>query len=100
VSEAALVRDPELAQSDPEVARLVARHGRRFDLPTDEALAAVWSARAPEYLLEDGSVMDMIMARTGGVYRHFTIHGLAYRVVDKFTIGSDTQWVLAQRIGP
>jgi hypothetical protein len=86
--------------ADPEVARLVARHGRRFDLPTDEALAAVWRARAPEYLLEDGSVMDMIMARTGGVYRHFTIHGLAYRVVDKFTIGSDTQWVLAQRIGP
>jgi hypothetical protein len=85
---------------DAEVARLVARHGRRFDLPTDEGLAAVWRARAPEYLLEDGSVMDMIMTRTGGAYRHFTIHGLAYRVVDKFTIGTDAQWVLAQRIGP
>jgi hypothetical protein len=85
---------------DPEVARLVARHGRRFDLPTDEALAAVWRARAPEYLLEDGSVMDMIMARTGGNDRRFTIHGLAYRVLDKFTIGSDAQWVLAQRIKP
>ena len=82
--------------ADPEVARLVARQGRRFDLPTEQALAAVWRARAPDYLLEDGTVMDLIMARTGGAYQHFTIHGLAYRVVDKFAIGSDVQWVLAQ----
>jgi hypothetical protein len=86
--------------ADPEVARLVARHGRRFDLPTEQGLAALWRARAPDYLLEDGSVMDLIMARTGGAYRRFAIHGLAYRVVDKFTIGTDVQWVLAQRIGP
>ena len=75
--------------ADPEVARLVARQGRRFDLPTERALAALWRARAPDYLLEDGSVMDLIMARTGGAYRRFAIHGLAYRVVDKFTIGTD-----------
>ncbi len=86
--------------ADPEVARLVARQGRRFDLPTERALAAVWRARAPDYLLEDGSVMDLIVARTGGACQRFLIHGIAYRVVDKFSIGCDVQWVLAQRIAP
>jgi hypothetical protein len=85
--------------ADPEVARLVARNGRRFDLPTEHALEAVWRRRAPDYLLEDRSVMDLIVGRTGGDYRRFSIHGIAYRVIDKFTIGRDVQWVLAQRIG-
>jgi hypothetical protein len=86
--------------ADAEVARLVARHGGRFDLPNEPALAAVWRSRAPDYLLEDGSVMDMIVSRAGGAYARFTLHGLAYRVVNKFPIGSDVEWVLAQRIGP
>jgi hypothetical protein len=85
--------------ADPEVARLVARNGRRFDLPTERALAAVWRRRAPDYLLEDGSVMDLIVGRAGGARERFSIHGIAYRVVDKFAIGCDVKWVLAQRIG-
>ncbi len=44
--------------------------------------------------------MDLIVARAGGASQRFAIHGLAYRVVDKFAIGNDVQWVLAQRIGP
>ncbi len=84
---------------DPEVARLVARQGRRFDVPTERALAAVWCARAPDYLLEDGAVMDLIVSRAAGTRRRFSIHGMAYHVVDKFSIGCDVQWVLAERIG-
>jgi len=84
--------------ADPEVARLVARQGQHFDLPTERGLAAVWRRRAPDYLLEDASVMDQIVARAGGAYQRFSIHGLAYRVIDKFIIGCDAQWVLAERI--
>lgn len=83
---------------DREVARLVARHGGRFDSPTDPALAAVWRARSPDYLLEDGVVLDQIVAAAGGGSRRFSIHGIPYRVVDRFPIGCEVDWVLAERI--
>ena len=85
---------------EPEVARLVAQHGRRFDTPTDPALAALWRTRTPDYLLEDGAMIDYIVSLTGGVRRRFSIHGIEYRVIEQFPIGWNVQWVLAQRIGP
>lgn len=84
---------------EPEVARLVARRGLRFDAPTDPALATLWRARAPDYLLEDGAIIDSIVSQTGGVRGRFSIHGIEYRVVQQFPIGHEVQWVLAQRIG-
>ena len=80
---------------DREVARLVARQGRRFDTPTDPALADLWRTRAPEYLLEDSPVMDYIISSAGGTRERFSIHGLEYRVIRRFPIGSDAEWVLA-----
>jgi hypothetical protein len=85
---------------DPKVARLVGRLGRRFDTPTDGTLAALWHSRAPDYLLEDGAMIDFIVAQAGGVRRRFAIHGIEYGVVREFPIGCGSQWVLAQRIGP
>jgi hypothetical protein len=82
---------------EPGVARLVARHGRRFDTPTDPALAALWRARAPDYLLEDGELIDYIISQASGVRRRFSIHGIEYRVIEQFPIGCNVQWVLARR---
>ncbi len=83
--------------TEPEVARLVARHGRRFDTPTDPALAALWRARVPDYLLEDAAMMDYIVAQAGGTRERFSIHGIWYSVVEQFPIGNEVQWVLARR---
>lgn len=82
---------------EPEVARLVARHRHRFDMPTDEALAELWRARAPDYLLEDGLVMDLIVAQAKGTREQFSIHGIGYRVIGQFPIGRNTEWVLAKK---
>ena len=84
---------------EPDVARLVARHGGRFDTPTDPALAALWRARAPDYLLEDAIMTDYIVSQAGGVRGRFTIHGIEYGVVEQFPIGHNVEWVLAKRIG-
>jgi hypothetical protein len=81
-----------------EVARLVAKHGERFDMPTDPALETLWRARAPEYLLEDDSIMDAIIAKAGGVRERFAIHGMEYHVVRQFPIGEGVNWVLARRV--
>jgi hypothetical protein len=83
---------------DRQVARLVSSQGRHFDTPTDFALAAIWRARAPEYVLEDGPIIDYIASQGGGTRQRFSIHGIEYRLVEQFTIGHDAQWVLARRV--
>ena len=84
---------------EPEVARMIARRGSRFDTPTDPELAALWRARRPDYLLEDGPIMDLIVSEADGVAGRFSIHGIEYRVIEQFLIGNNARWVLAQRIG-
>jgi hypothetical protein len=85
---------------DREVAQLVARNGRLFDALTDPAFTAIWRARAPDYLLEDGPILDQIISHAHGTRDRFSIHGIDYRVIKKFPIGLEVQWVLAQRIRP
>ena len=85
---------------DRQVARLVSAQKRRFDTPTDSALAAIWRARSPEYVLEDGPIIDYIASQSGGTRQRFSIHGIEYRLVEQFTIGHDAQWVLARRVAP
>ncbi|MBN2475037.1 MAG: hypothetical protein JXB62_10545 [Pirellulales bacterium] len=85
---------------DRQVAGLVADIGHRIDLPTDPALAPLWKARSPDYLLEDRHVIDLILSDTGGSDRRFAIHGRWYRVAQRFPIGRDQQWLLAERIVP
>jgi hypothetical protein len=85
---------------DRDVAQLVARHGQSVDTLTDPAFAAVWQARAPDYLLEDGPMIEQIVSHAKGTRDRFSVHGIYYRAVKGFPIGSETQWVLAQRIRP
>jgi len=83
---------------DREVARLVAAAGGRIDSPAEAALAKLWRARAPDYILEDGQTMDLISSRVGGTRERFSIHGLEYGELKRFSIGRATDWVLAGRI--
>ncbi len=83
---------------DRQVARLVAGQRHHFDTPTDPALAAVWRDRAPDYILEDGPIIDYIAAQGGGTRQRFSVHGIEYRLVEQFPIGHDAQWVLARRV--
>jgi arabinofuranosyltransferase len=83
--------------TEPDVARLVSRRGQRFDTPTDPALEAVWRDRAPKYLLEDGIIMSCIISHANAANERFTIHGVEYRVLRAFPIGTETNWVLAER---
>jgi hypothetical protein len=92
------VFDYSYGLTDVAVARLVARHGGRFETPTDPALAQVWLSRRPEYLLEDGLIMDYILDQSGGTRQRFLIHGLPYRVIREFPLGRDGRWILAQRM--
>jgi hypothetical protein len=85
--------------TDRDVARRVQARGRYFDTPEDPALADLWRARSPDYLLEDGPVIDRIAAAAGGTRDGFTIHGITYRVVKRFAIGADAEWTLAERVG-
>jgi hypothetical protein len=84
--------------AEKDVARLVSAHGTHFEDPNHPALAAAWRARAPDYLLEDGPVIDKIAAAAGGTRANFTIHGATYRVVRAFRIGKDADWTLAERV--
>jgi hypothetical protein len=83
---------------DREVAHLVAAAGHRFDVPNEPALAAVWRRRSPEYLLEDGAIIDLIASQAGGTRQRFSIHGQPYGVLKCFPIGPQQNWVLAQRL--
>jgi hypothetical protein len=83
---------------DRNVARRVAERGGWFDLPTDFALADLWRARAPDYLLEDSAIIDAICKSEGGTPQRFSIHGLKYRVIRRFPIGCVSEWVLSERI--
>ena len=92
------VFDYSYGLTDVEVARLVARHGGRFETPTDPALADVWRARPPEYFLEDSLIMDYILGLSGGTRQRFLIHDIPYHMIRQFPIGDDSRWILAQRM--
>jgi len=83
---------------DREVARLVSDAGHRFNLPTDPALAELWSDRSPDYLLEDAEIIDLIAADTGGTRQRFTVHGIPYGVTRSFQIGPGKHWMLTRRL--
>jgi hypothetical protein len=87
------VFDYSFGLTEPEVARLIKRHGGPFDEPTDPALESIWRRRAPDYLLEEDDLMARL-ARGQGAVR---IHGFDYQVVRRFEIGQGIEWVLAGR---
>ncbi|MFW6175577.1 MAG: hypothetical protein ACOC7L_02015, partial [Acidobacteriota bacterium] len=112
------VLDYAFGLTDPRVARLVARHGGPFDNPGAPELAGIWAAARPDCVLEDegllapravqGPVGDPSAgpapppppATPAGVGRRIELHGLGYRVVRRFDLGSSSgpktaTWVLA-----
>ncbi len=91
------VFDYAFGLTEPEVARLIRRRGREIDDPNDPALAALWRARRPDFLLEDGELIARIAAAAGGTPRRFTVQGSVYRTVGRFPIARGVDWVLAER---
>lgn len=83
--------------NDRAVAALIRAEGRQFGDPRDPALADLWRARRPDYLLEDTNVIDRV---AGGNRAGFRIHGFEYRVIRIFAIGTDAEWALAARVNP
>ena len=61
--------------TDPKVARMVGRRGRRFDLPGDPELAAAGRSRALINFSEDAATLDYVLSQSGGTREKFLIHG-------------------------
>ncbi|HEV7519266.1 MAG TPA: hypothetical protein VGR07_23500, partial [Thermoanaerobaculia bacterium] len=91
------VFDYSFGLTEPEVARLIRQRGGPFDDPNDPALAALWRQRAPDYLLEEGDLVNRLGATTSGGRGVLNVHGLVYRVVRRFPIARGVEWVLAGR---
>ena len=83
---------------DREIAALRQSSGAEFNYPTHPALQEVWPRRAPAYVLEDSHVIKAIINENKGSEERFEIHGIPYRVLKKFKIGADVDWVLCERI--
>ena len=98
------VFDYSFGLTEPEVARLIRRRGGPFDDPGDPDLAALWRQRAPDYLLEEGDLVNRLGrlggGRTSGGGGGLRIHGMDYQVVRRFPIARGVEWVLAGRPSP
>lgn len=91
------VFDYSFGLTEPAVARLIGGRGGVFTAPSDPGLAALWRESAPDYILEDGEVLDAAVAATGGTPESFRVHGLEYGVVRRFPIARGVDWTLAGR---
>lgn len=83
---------------DREVTALFAPPERGIDDPNDSRLAALWKRRNPTHLLEDDDVVDRIARAAGGTRAGFVVQGETFRVVKAFPLGSERQWLLAERV--
>jgi hypothetical protein len=91
------VFDYSFGLTEPAVARLIREHGGIFTSPANPELAALWRERAPDYILEDGDVINATVAATGGTPESFRVHGIEYGVVRRFPIARGVDWTLAGR---
>ncbi len=93
------VFDYAVGITDRDVARLHAPPERGLTDPDDPRLATLWRRVRPSHLLEDDDVIDAIARRSGGTRARFVVQGDAFRVIRAFTLGSEREWLLAERIG-
>lgn len=91
------VFDYSFGLTEPEVARRIRGHGGVFASPANPELADLWRERAPDYILEDGKVIDETVAATGGAPESFRVHGIEYGVIRRFPIARGIDWTLAGR---
>jgi hypothetical protein len=95
-----VVFDYKFGLTEPEVARLISESGERFDNPRVEPLGKIWRHRAPDYLLEDSSLIEGLIRPGESIY-DFEIHGLHYGLERRFPLGSyDEYWMLCRRLLP
>lgn len=92
------VFDYTFGLADRDVARLISKAGVAFDDPGNPLLAALWQKRHPDYLLEDRSKINVIVAQAQGTSQSFELHGMAYCVIKSFPLAETEEWVLAGRI--
>jgi len=91
------VLDDKTGLTDATIAQLVKQRKSSFATPNDPALADVWHAVRPDYILEDEDTLSEIATKAGGSPQSFSIHGIAYHTVQSFPIGENMRWVLAGR---
>lgn len=95
----ARVFDFAFGLTEPAVARQLRRSRVAFfDNARTPALAELWRAQAPDYLVEDWTRLERWLV-DGESARHFRIHGLLYEGIDSAPIAEGRErWVLARRI--
>ena len=86
------VFDYSFGLTEREVALRIRAAGGAFSLPSDPRLESLWRSRAPDYLLEDASVLRELEGRSGA--DGFEIHGMRYRRLRSFRIARGIDWVL------
>lgn len=72
--------------------------GRLFDDPNDVGLAEIWKRQKPPYFLEDRSRIRRMLMTVDATPAEFRIHGIKYREIKSYRIGTDEDWVLCQAI--
>ncbi len=92
------VFDYKFGLTEREVARLIRANKKPFDDPDDPALREVWMRVKPDYLLEDNRVIDSLLLNSGAGKDRFEVHGLPYRVLRRFNIAEDIDWILCERV--
>ncbi len=91
------VFDYTFGLTEPRVSHLIAKENRQFDSPNDAALALIWNDVKPDYILEDETVLLKIAVESKGSLDNFLVHGINYREINRFNIGNNTYWVLAEQ---
>lgn len=80
-----------------DVALAIRDAGREFNNPRDAALAGLWAARDPDYVLEEQCILDLALSEGESADR-FALHGVTYGVVKRFVLGQGNTWVLCARV--
>lgn len=88
--------DYKFGLTDRGIATLLkANGGEYFNDPGDPTIAQVWHERAPDYILEDLTVIPALKyAVATPDARTITVHGMKYLQVKTFPIGEDAKWGL------